>query len=103
MYGETPYDKPERYGLEIVYEDEQEGGYKFDKFVVWRSINGSLFYATDSGCSCPSPFEDLDDTTDNLEPVGPRQVVDRYREWLGDSRTGDAQPLQAALRAREGA
>lgn len=100
-YGNSgnPYDNPEKYGLEIAYSDDQGASYDFDMFVVWRSINGSLFYATDEGCSCPAPFENLGAGTDYLEPVGPRQVVDRYREWLesGFDRSGDTQPLQSAL------
>ena len=54
------YYNPEDYGLEIVRDiDRSSGNYEFDQFVVWRNIETNEFYfATDSGCSCPSPFED---------------------------------------------
>ncbi len=38
--------------------DLEEPYYSFDLLVVWRNIiTGEVVYATDSGCSCPSPFE----------------------------------------------
>jgi hypothetical protein len=52
------YYSPEQNGLKIVLEVEEDLFYEFNKFVVWT--DGEHFYtATDSGCSCPSPFEDL--------------------------------------------
>jgi hypothetical protein len=55
------YYSPENYGLEIVGEIEwSDASYQFDLTVVWRrKLDGQLFYADDSGCSCPSPFEDF--------------------------------------------
>lgn len=38
--------------------DDPEASYSFDMFCIWqRKSDGALFYGTDSGCSCPSPFE----------------------------------------------
>jgi hypothetical protein len=55
------YYYPADAGLETIGEAETERDYDFDKFVVWRRLaDGMLLYATDSGCSCPSPFEDTD-------------------------------------------
>lgn len=54
------YYSPERFGLTTVGEfDLSEPDYSFDLFVVWHK-DGKLYWATDHGCSCPSPFEDLD-------------------------------------------
>lgn len=37
-----------------------ESNYDFDQSAVFRNTEtGELFYATDTGCSCPSPFEDI--------------------------------------------
>lgn len=48
--------------------------YQFDLTRVYRQIStGDLFYATDSGCSCPSPFEDTEDT--DLTPIK------RMQDW----------------------
>lgn len=53
------YYNPEEYDLEIIRDvDKSSGSYEFDQFVVWRNIKTNEFYfATDSGCSCPTPFE----------------------------------------------
>ena len=55
------YYNPEAFGLEIVGDIEwSDGRYQFDLTVVFRDVlSGDLFYAEDSGCSCPSPFEDV--------------------------------------------
>jgi hypothetical protein len=56
----TIYSSPEKYGLTTVGEiDYSDGCYQFDLTVVWRDAHGRLFYGDDSGCSCPSPFEDM--------------------------------------------
>lgn len=52
-----PYYNPEKFGLEIVFCADEGASYEFDMFVVWKDTNGEFYYATDSGCSCPSPFE----------------------------------------------
>lgn len=50
---------PERFGLELVgYVDFSSGMYEFDYSAVWyRAADDAWFYGTDSGCSCPSPFD----------------------------------------------
>ena len=52
------YYDPEKSGLEIFKFIDTAGSYEFDMFVIWKKKDdGRLFYATDSGCSCPTPFE----------------------------------------------
>jgi hypothetical protein len=54
----NPYYKPEAFGLTQVFSiDFSDGCYQFDLLVVWKDADGRLYYAEDSGCSCPSPFE----------------------------------------------
>jgi hypothetical protein len=55
------YYDPEKFGLTTVGEiDWSDGCYQFDLTVVWkRDFDGRFVYAEDSGCSCPSPFEDI--------------------------------------------
>lgn len=68
-YGNGPYDKPEAFELRIVgVVDASSGSYEFDYTVVWEHKDGRLFWATDSGCSCPSPFEDIAGIPD-LTPI----------------------------------
>lgn len=54
------YSNPEDFGLTPVGEiDWSDGNYCFDFTVVWqRKSDGVFVYGEDSGCSCPSPFED---------------------------------------------
>lgn len=59
---------PEKYGLTpIGHLYDPWACYSFDDLCVWKHEDGRVFWATDSGCSCPSPFEDcksLDDLTE---------------------------------------
>jgi len=58
------YYDPEKHGLRTVGEVEwSEPCYDFNLTVVWQDVDtGAYYYASDSGCSCPSPFEDYDRT-----------------------------------------
>lgn len=69
-YYNDVYSSPEKHGLEILGSvNDWDACYSFDMIVVWRrKEDGALLYGTDSGCSCPSPFEDYD-TDDKLTPL----------------------------------
>lgn len=63
------YYSPEKSGLRIVGELEENLDYAFKKVVVWQHIaSGILRWGWDSGCSCPLPFEDITEF-DNLEKL----------------------------------
>lgn len=55
------YYDPEHFGVEKVTEFERsEPSWSFDTFVVWYAAETDTYYwGSDSGCSCPSPFEDF--------------------------------------------
>jgi len=56
------YDNPEDFGLEIVKTlDQPDLRYEFNMLVIWKSKEGKLFYAEDSGRSYPSPFDHFND------------------------------------------
>lgn len=59
-YNPDVYYQPELLDLEPLGEiDFSDGCYQFDIRVVWKhKPTGRLLTARDSGCSCPSPFED---------------------------------------------
>jgi len=61
------YYSPEKFGLEVVAELSKDLSYEFDIYLVWKDKDGRLFTATDSGCSCPTPFEDHNIET--IEPI----------------------------------
>ena len=54
------YDDADKFGLELFEEiNDDHADYTFDDFVIWKRLtDGALLYGTDSGCSCPSPFEE---------------------------------------------
>lgn len=58
-YDDDLYYNPEKFGLRTVGEVEWEGAsYEFHLTAVWYHEGEQRFYwASDSGCSCPSPFE----------------------------------------------
>lgn len=67
-YDENIYDYPEKHGLTLVEAiDDPDACYSFGIFALWRHEDGRLFYAQDSGCSCPSPFETYDSLNDLTE------------------------------------
>jgi hypothetical protein len=57
---EDIYYAPEDHGLTVIGElDDPNACYSFDLLVVWQHDDGRILYGIDSGCSCPSPFEDV--------------------------------------------
>lgn len=44
----------------VVDVDMTEESYSFDILRVGRDRDGALWWARDSGCSCPTPFEDVE-------------------------------------------
>jgi hypothetical protein len=64
------YYQPEKFDLVPVAELEmEEPNWSFDILMVWKHIpTGRLLTARDSGCSCPSPFENYT-TLESLDEV----------------------------------
>jgi len=68
-YDDDAYYQPEKFGLKIIGGlNEPDLCYEFNELVVWQHEDGRVFFAQDSGCSCPSPFEDYTSLED-LTPV----------------------------------
>lgn len=81
------YYNPKNCGLEIVATlDEPDLSYEYNTFLVVKDIyTGRLFYATDSGCSCPTPFENYhfrgaDDT--DLQEITKQNLEQFEREVM---------------------
>ncbi len=65
------YASPEKHGLRTIGEIEwdPEASYSFDLTVLWYHEETKTVYAgSDSGCSCPSPFESVY-SLDGLKPI----------------------------------
>lgn len=66
------HDVTEKFALDCVASfDDPDSSYTFDQFKVFkRQSDGALFWGTDSGCSCPTPFEDVK-SVDDLNAITP--------------------------------
>lgn len=54
----NPYYDPGKLGLEMIAFDEPNLDYEYNIACFFANGNGQVYFATDSGCSCPTPFED---------------------------------------------
>lgn len=84
------YYSPEQFGLVQVAMVEEEPNYDFHMFVVWKEEKGGknarYYWASDSGCSCPAPFEDYHSLED-LESGTALQSISALKNWTEDSYT----------------
>lgn len=68
-FTENPYYNPEKCGLSIFECINTAGSYEFDIFCIWeKNDDNTLWWDSDSGCSCPSPF-DIGDHGHDLKPI----------------------------------
>jgi hypothetical protein len=87
------YYSPEEHGLEVFgVLDEPDMCYEFHTLAVWKGLHdGRLRYAEDSGCSCPSPFEECHSTADLTEIT--HDSLDQFwtdvNDFCGYSTQGD--------------
>lgn len=71
------YYNPEDSGLTKVAELElTEPFYSFDLAAAWRDTEGQFYLGTDSGCSCPTPFENFASIADLTGPLTAAQVIE---------------------------
>lgn len=89
------YSSPEKFGMQVVCElEDPDASYTFDTVVVWRQADtGLLFFARDSGCSCPVPFEDATPI-----PLTTKAFDAEMQGWL-NSRYGSVAGVVAAYNA----
>lgn len=88
------YNNPEKFGLEIVDGIDYAGSYEFEMRVIFRvKESGELLMGSDSGCSCPSPFESHE--LFDLLPINFRELREEAvdyligkRGWSGSNRSG---------------
>lgn len=82
----NPYYDPQHFNLELVgMVDWDSDLYGFDMTIVWVDSDGQYYTASDSGCSCPSPFENLSSIED-LEKVTWPEFNDQLNERLDEIR-----------------
>lgn len=95
------YYNPENYGLETVgVIDWSDGCYQFDYTAVWRTEDGTLYYAEDSGCSCPSPFEGFGAVDELTEITDLNEFQTHLNERSGGNYDGNRNAEVADLMSR---
>jgi hypothetical protein len=78
MWEKNAYYNPDALGLTVVAELEfSDKNYCYDTRVVWQK-DGVLYTARDSGCSCPTPFENYT-SVESLERVNMRELKDEIK------------------------
>lgn len=64
----TDLSEPKRVSLDsLTYVDSfdwDHESWQFNITMVWKETRGRYYVASDSGCSCPSPFEKINYTDD---------------------------------------
>lgn len=61
IFKENPYYSPQLCGLEIFKGIDTGQDYEYDMFVIWKKVeDNTLYWDTDSGNSCPCPFDNVD-------------------------------------------
>ena len=76
---------PTAWGLVKVAEHElSEPFYSFDTLACWRGAEG-LYIATDSGCSCPIPFENYGSIDELTGPLTLEQALEESSSLKGKS------------------
>lgn len=78
------YSSPERYGLRMIgsieWDDEP---YSFDMTALWvHHESGTIYAGSDSGCSCPSPFETVFSLEELTLIKGPRELIEYFAEHV---------------------
>lgn len=87
----NPYYNPEKLGLDLISFDQPNMCYEYNTLCFWSTPDGKVYTAQDSGCSCPTPFEDhhdkptLDEVLNTMERVGSlEQAENIFDTWNRD-------------------
>lgn len=87
MYEDNPFYYASKFDLELISFERSSGSYEFDTIAFGATKDGQIYTAWDSGCSCPTPFEDYEGTTREqvlagLERVGSlEQAEAAFDSW----------------------
>lgn len=81
---ENVYYNPERFDLTLIGEIEPPDlSYEFAIMAFWKHKDGKVYAGYDSGCSCPSPFEET--AFEYLEVVSSLEAAKRMIDGYDSS------------------
>jgi hypothetical protein len=86
----NPYYNPDKLGLTLLSFDEPGMSYEYNTLCFWSTGDGRVYSASDSGCSCPTPFEgyegaDQKAVLQGLEQIeSPEQAEQTFKSWNRD-------------------
>lgn len=85
-YGDNPYYRPDLWGCERVADIElSTPDWSYDTLSVLRRDDG-YYIGTDSGCSCPTPFETYFSLGDYTGPLTREQCIEECISlWSGSA------------------
>jgi hypothetical protein len=87
-YDKNIYYTPEAFGVSTVFDvDKSSGSYEFDSFIIWKDDNGRYYWDSDSGCSCPVPYDSSD--ISNIRQGTLRDAVNDARVWIKEESWND--------------
>lgn len=72
------YYHPEEHAAEIVDSVDIDGDSGFEMWVVWKK-GDKILWGSDSGCSCPAPFEDYS-SVEEMRPLTKESYLVMERE-----------------------
>lgn len=61
----NPHYDRDKLGWERIEIEYGEHSYEFDTLIFWKTKTSEIYMAHDSGCSCPTPFEEYEGETEN--------------------------------------
>lgn len=83
------YYRPESHGVTCVGQVEWGSHHWFDLTAVWVDADKRLYWADDTGCSCPMPF-DYVKSLEDLQTGTLQQLAEHLRERQAHSRKSSA-------------
>jgi hypothetical protein len=103
-FATNPVASPGSFGLTTVVSIDQAGAWEFDTLTILKhKTRGEFFWAADSGCSCPTPFEGFGLPDDHrkdrhIEPITDYAHLGRIVDaWVSDYRLEAGEITQAEL------
>lgn len=87
------YNQPGSFDLTFIgsieWDDEP---WQFNLTGVWIDADKNVYYGDDSGCSCPSPFEDIESADDLFKCERIQELIDYLNGRVEDAVTDRYSP-----------